>query len=111
MAINVPDPTPHQIAPSMVCYLFDKADVEQGGKYLGEFTVVAVADKQVQLQPSKKLTDAQIATLCNDKGPWVMYDTLLTDDHEIFENFDGLKNLLKTASELDYERDGKPDRE
>jgi hypothetical protein len=108
LAVTVPYPTPHQIAPSLVCYLFDKADIEQGGKYLGEFTVVAVADKQVQLQPSKKLTDTQIATLRNDKGPWVLYDTLLTDDHEIFQDFDGLKKLLKTDSLPEYEKDGQP---
>jgi hypothetical protein len=108
VAINVPYPTPHQIAPSMVCYLFDKADVEQGGKYLGEFTVVAVADKLVQLQPSKKFTDAQIAALRASQGPWVLYDTLLTDDHEIFQDFDGLDKLLKTASLSEYQQDGKP---
>jgi hypothetical protein len=107
VAINVPWPTPHQITPSMVCYLFDKADVEQGGKYLGEFTVAAVADKQVQLQPSKKLTEAQVTALRASQGPWVLYDTLLTDDHEIFQDYDGLDKLLKTASLPEYQQDGK----
>jgi hypothetical protein len=108
VAINVPYPTPHQITASMVCYLFDKAGVEQGGKYLGEFTVVAVADKQVQLQPSKKLTEAQIATLRASRGPWILYDTLLTDDHDVFQDYDGLDKLLKTASLPEYQQDGKP---
>jgi hypothetical protein len=108
VAINVPWPTPHQITPSMVCYLFDKADVEQGGKYLGEFTVVAVADKQVQLQPSKKFTEAQIATLRASQGPWVLYDTLLTDDHDVFQDYEGLDKLLKPASLPEYQQDGKP---
>ena len=107
VAINVPCPTPLQITPSMVCYLFDKADVEQGGKYLGEFTVVAVADKLVQLQPSKKLTEAEIATLRASQGPWILYDTLLTDDHDVFQDYDGLDKLLKTASLPEYQRDGK----
>ena len=108
VAINVPYPTPHQITPSMVGYLFNKADVEQGGKYLGEFTVVAVADKQVQLQPSKKLSEAEVAALRASQGPWILYDTLLTDDHEVFQDYDGLEKLLKTASLPEYQQDGKP---
>ena len=107
VAINVPWPTPHQITPSMVCYLFDKADAEQGGKYLGEFIVTAVADKQVQMQPAKKLTEPQVAALRESKGPWILYDTLLTDDHEIFQDYEGLDKLLKTASLSEYQQDGK----
>jgi hypothetical protein len=107
VAINIPYPSPHGITPSMVCYLFDKADAEQGGKYLGEFIADAVADKQVQLKPAKRLTDAQIAALRSSKGPWILYDTLLTDDHEVFQDFDGLDKLLKTSSLPEYQQDGK----
>ncbi len=119
VTIKVPCPAPHRITWSMVCYLFEKADAEQGGKYLGEFTVVyplpapappapaPPPDDTVKLQPSKKLTEAEMAALRASQGPWVLYDTLLTDDHEIFQSYDGLDKLLKTASLPEYQQDGK----
>lgn len=108
VSLNVPAPAPHQISQGMVCYLFDKKNFEEGGRYLGEFSAVAVADKQVQLQPTKKFSDREINALKNSQGPWFLFEAMPVDDHEIFQDYEGLDKLIPASTLNEYVQDGKP---
>ena len=54
VAVNVEQPDPHEIKVNMVLYVMSQA--EKGGYYVGEFRVVAVQDKKIELAPPSRST-------------------------------------------------------
>jgi hypothetical protein len=110
--VTINEPDPHGIAPGAVLYGFEEADVAKGGHYLGEFRVAKADEKQkeVVLAPTARLSPREIDRLEKAaKGPWVFYETMPRDNHEIFAALtDGEKGtLLPTSSLPDYVKDGK----
>lgn len=106
LQVDLPDP--HQIAESANLVLFEQRDVQEKGRYLGQFTVEAVAGKQIQLKPSMKLTDAQIKRLKDSRDKWCVYEAMPVDDHEIFTDCEELDKLIPQASLAEYQKDGQP---
>jgi hypothetical protein len=107
-----PDEKPgvHGIAPKTVLYAFEGADVQKKGTYLGEFVVKSVADKQVTIVPTDKLTLREVDQLGKAKGPWILYDILPRDNHEIFAGMsdEQKKAMLPPENLKEYLKDGKP---
>ena len=96
-------------------YAFEQTDVQKKGQYLGEFRVSSVADKKITLTPTGKLSDREVARLAKlakprTKGPWVLYEMLPRDSHELFAGLsdEQLKAMLPAASLPEYLKDGKP---
>ncbi len=87
VATDLPDP--HRIAEKTVLYVFEEADVQQQGSYLGEFKVTAAPEKerQVQFEPSMKLTQRELQRLGRSKGPWTLYEIMPIDDNCDYEVF------------------------
>ncbi len=119
VAVTTDLPDPHGIANSTVLYVFEEANTEEGGQYLGEFKVTAVAEKQIQLEPTMKPTAAQLKRLAKSRGPWSLYEVMPADDHDIFTKFDDdgklvpmdeadLKALFPEATVEQYVKDGQP---
>lgn len=105
-------PAPHGIADKTVLYAFEKADVDKGGRYLGEFKVVGVTATDVALEPTRRLAESQLQRLSQSKGPWVLFARLPLDSHrnEAFADLkdSDLKAMLPEGSVAEYLRDGQP---
>lgn len=111
-------PTPPGIKPQTVVFLFDggapqppAADgTRRGPQYLGQFTVTQVTAQQTTLQPVLPLDELERRRLAASPGPWIIYETMPLDRHEIFagKTDDQLKQLLPKKSVNEYIRDGKP---
>jgi soluble cytochrome b562 len=104
---------PHGIDPKTPLHVFDAKGIQQGGRYLGEFKVVRVdeANKQVDLQPSVKMTDAELKRLAASAAAnttWIMYEIMPVDTHKAFAglNEEELKKLLPAAGVEQYIKDG-----
>jgi len=104
---------PRGIAPKTVLYVFEGDDVRQGGRYVGEFKVVKVdeANKLLDLQPSMKITPAELQRLSAStagKAPWIMYEVMPADSHEAFARVDKeeLKKLFPAQIVEEYLQDG-----
>lgn len=112
VTVAVDQPTPHQIAVKSVLYVFDDNDIQQGGRYLGQFVVSDVAEKQVVLQPGYKMTPAEITRLQRAKAPWSLYQSLPGDSRELFAAWDEAtkKAMLPAATVDEYLQDGQPNK-
>jgi len=108
-------PDPPQVKVKMVLFVFDQAETQNGGRYLGEFIVSAVAGEsggQLQLQPSRKMAQADRERLVRSQARpepnWALYEVMPQDNHEIFEGLtDAEKTALLPASTVeDYLKDG-----
>ncbi len=124
LAVDTLDAVPdagevQQLPVQSVVFLFESKDLKDGGRYLGEFAVTAVAEKQgdnpkeLELQPTMKLADAQIQRLQASQQaqtPWIMYDIMPADEHEVFAELseEELKELLPASSVEAYVKHGKP---
>lgn len=110
VSVSVEDPQPHQIAENLVLYVFDDRPIAEGGRYLGEFKVAQVAEKQVALTPAWQLTPAELKTLQGATGPWALYDVMPPDSHKVFAdlNEEDLKGLFPGDQGKAYLKDGKP---
>ena len=82
-------PDPHGISPKSVVYVFEQKPASQGGSYLGQFAVVAVAPPLVQLQPSRQLSAEEMQRVTTSQETpntlWALYETLPVDDPAAFE--------------------------
>jgi hypothetical protein len=126
VTIAVPAPVPAGIQQDSVVYLFDDGEPEQpaangalrGPQYLGEFRVTKVTPPQGQ-QPTQatlepvlpmKPTDFELRRLAGSRGPWILYETMPMDRHEIFLGMpeDKLKQKLPKQTVNEYVRDGQP---
>lgn len=113
-----PAPVPAGIKAESIVYLFDDGAPQppaaggapQGPQYLGEFSVAQVAAQQVTLQPVLPMDEFERRRLAASRGPWIIYDSMPLDRHEIFlgKTDQELKQKLPAKSVNDYLRDGKP---
>ncbi len=116
ITLSIEQPVPHGIADKnkkAVVYAFEEADVQKKGQYLGEFAASGVDNKRVLLTPTAKLTTREInrlKKLAKTKGPWVLYEMLPRDNHELFAGLgdEQLKALLPAGVLPEYLKDGKP---
>lgn len=108
-AVVIEKPQPHGLTAKTVLYIFDANDVEKGGRYLGEFSVSAVAEKQIGLQPTHKMSERQLQQLGASRGPWNLYDVMPIDSHDAFagKSPEDLRKLLVEESVAEHARDGK----
>ena len=104
---------PRGIAPKTVLYVFEGTDVRQGGRYLGEFKVGKVdeANKLLELQPSMKMTPAELQRLAAStagNATWILYEVMPADGHQAFAHVDkeGLKKLFPAQTVEEYLEDG-----
>lgn len=90
-------------------YAFDSTPIKDGGRYLGEFRVTEVADKQLVLQPARLLSQRELDRLSQAKGPWTVCTVLPADNHALLagKTEEQLKTLLPADSIAEYVRDGK----
>lgn len=114
VAIELPEP--HGIGDRTVLYVFE----QDGGRYLGEFKVTAINDKQVELEPTRPLTDPvllangtpvqPLAVLGQSKGPWILCDLMPVDSCESFAGMtpDELKTILPADTVNEYLKNGQP---
>ena len=81
-------PDPHGISAKSVVYVFEQKSAGQGGSYLGQFAVVAVAPQMVQLQPSRTLLPQEMQrAMTSQQTPnmlWALFETLPVDDPDAF---------------------------
>ena len=102
-----------------VLYLFEDGPPQapgangapRGPQYLGEFSTAPVAGAlQATLQPVLPLDQFERQRLAASRAPWIIYDTMPMDEHDIFAGMTDqqLKQLLPKQSVNDYLRDGKP---
>jgi hypothetical protein len=111
-------PTPPGIKPQTVVFLFDNGAPQppaangtpRGPQYLGEFTVTQVGPQQTTLQPVLPLDEFERRRLAASPGPWIIYESMPLDRHEIFagKTDPQLQQLLPKKSVNEYIRDGKP---
>ncbi len=103
----------------MVLYAFEELNVKNKGdvlgdfdhgQYLGEFAVTDVKGKQVTFKPTYAMRPNEIDRLVKAKRPWVLYELLPRDSHEIFASLSDAdkKAMLPPESLRDYLKDGKP---
>jgi hypothetical protein len=119
-AINVaiPAPTPAGIKKESVVFLFDDGPpqppaangVPRGPQYLGQFTVVSAGPQQAALQPVLALDEFERRRLAASRGPWIIYETMPLDRHDIFagKTDQQLQQLLPKKTVNEYIRDRKP---
>jgi hypothetical protein len=73
-------PDPHGIAAKSVVYVFEQKAAGQGGSYLGQFVVVAVAPQMVQLQPSRQLSPQELQRVTDSQQTpnmlWALFESL-----------------------------------
>ncbi len=111
--LSVPSPDPHRITPNMLLYVMSGADVETGGRYLGEFRVDQLGERTTMaIVPTEKLDQEEIGQLVKSsldkKAGWTLYEIMPVDNREVFANLDPetLKSLLPADSVPEYKKDG-----
>jgi hypothetical protein len=104
LQMDVPDP--HRIEKDANLVLFEEKDVQEKGSYLGRFTVVGVAGKQIELKPSLRLTDREIKRLQASRDKWCAYEIMPIDDHEVFVGYADLDKIIPQESLPEYAKDG-----
>jgi len=111
ITITIGSPTPHEIAEKTVLYVFEDVDVRQKGRYLGQYVVSEVTDeKQIVLVPTGVLSPRQIENLAAAKRPWMLYELMPRDDHDVFAELsdEPLRTMLPADTVQEYLKDGKP---
>jgi hypothetical protein len=116
--VKVPAPTPAGMKKDTVVFLFDDGAPQppaangapRGPQYLGEFTVVSAGPQQAALQPVLIVDEFERRRLASSRGPWIIYETMPLDRHEIFAGKPDpqLQQLLPKKTVNEYIRDGKP---
>ncbi|MCC7475231.1 MAG: hypothetical protein IT425_07535 [Pirellulales bacterium] len=118
--VNIASPAPSGLdSNGTVVFVFEEGAPQppgengalRGPQYLGEFTVAQVSGQQAQLVPVNPLlpSDYQTRRLAGSRGPWVMYETMPTDRHEVYAawNDEQLQQLLPKATANEFVRHGK----
>jgi hypothetical protein len=110
-----PTPPGVKAEPGMLVFVFEDPPAAADGsqknaQYLGEFAVARVTPQQTTLQPVLGLDDFERRRLSASRVPWVIYETMPIDQHEIFasKSDQELKAKLPAKSVNEYLRDGKP---
>lgn len=79
VAVEFPDP--HRIQDKSIIYIFEEGDA---GHYLGEFKVDGVAEKQITLSPTMKLSPRQLKQIAGTRAAWLLYERMPVDRHDVF---------------------------
>jgi chromosome segregation ATPase len=98
-------------------YLFEQGPAQlpaadgkpRGRQYLGEFRVRDAAAQQATLVPVNPLDGFEQQRLAASRAPWVIYETMPSDRHEIFAGMteEQLKQRIPAKSVQEYIRHGK----
>ncbi len=118
LTVNLPAPVPAGIKPDTEVYVFEDGPPQalaatgapRDPQYLGEFHVAQVGPQQASLQPALPLDELERRRLAASRGPWIIYETMPLDRHEIFagKTEQELKQLLPAKSVNEYLRQDKP---
>ncbi len=102
----------------VVVFMFDDGQpqppaangVPRGPQYLGEFRATPTGPLQAKLQPVLALDEFERRRLATSRGPWIIYQTMPLDRHDIFagKTDQELQQLLPKKTVNEYIRDGKP---
>lgn len=105
----------NQFAKDMLLYAFEEGDDQSPGKYLGEFRVNRLGDKdkQVELFSTTQMVSSLAKNVTDSKSSWVLYEMMPTDDHEVFANLpDDQKKWIEPDQKRwganEYFKDGQP---
>ena len=107
-------PDPHGIETQTVLWVFDEIDRQNGGSYLGQFTVDAIAgqgNRLLQLKPSMRMSQEHRQKLQQSAAgngvTWALYEIMPVDNHDSLAGLDAeqLKALLPDSVE-EYIMDG-----
>jgi hypothetical protein len=107
LTFKAPEPG---LVPNTVLFAFDQKPRSEGGRYLGEFKVVAAPEGNptVQIAPTLPLSDAQTKQLAAAlPGTWTLYTTMPPDEAAVFAGLDDAARqaLLPPQSAADYARE------
>ena len=110
ISVAISEPVPHGIDDKTRLFAFDARPFSEGGRYLGQFKVLQVAENQVVIAPATRLTAAQRERVDASPGPWILYDVLPSDDHDVFADVpeDELDQWLPASTVDEYRKDGRP---
>jgi hypothetical protein len=110
MTVTTDLPVPNGIADKSTLYAIEETEVQKGGRYLGEFHVDGVDEKnkRITLAPNLTFSEEQLKRVAASKGPWTLYEHMPVDRHDVFaELTDAEKKALMPAGTVnEYNRDG-----
>ena len=110
ITVTTDQPEPHGIAEKAIIYAFEEADVQKDGRYLGEFKVTKSdpGQKQVELEPTRRLGARDLDHLAKVQRPWVLYEVMPRDNHDVMASLseDEKKAMLPAESQPEFLRDG-----
>jgi hypothetical protein len=95
VTIATDESVPSAFTKNMLVYAFEEGDDQPPGKYLGEFRVVEISERQIVLASTTPLVksdnpELKVKLLADNvlesRGPWVLYELMPTDEHEAFTN-------------------------
>jgi hypothetical protein len=96
----------HGLAENTVLFAFDSGGVADGGRYRGEFKVVAIGEDAptIDVAPNLPLTPSEMQDLAAVKGPWTLYMRMPIDDPAAFASLDEAARaaLLPKESTSEY---------
>ena len=74
------------VSDKSLLYLFEEGDDQSPGKYLGEYTVGSIDknNNNVVLLGTTQPTPIEANNLRNSRMPWVLYEMMPADQHELF---------------------------
>ncbi len=100
---------PHGIDNRMTLFVFEETPQTEGGRYLGEFKVQAVAEKGIGLAPAMQLTAEQLARLTQTQGTLTLCELMPADSHELMTALgeEALRKQLPPSVVDEYLNDGK----
>ena len=106
--VEIESPTePGGAGKGEIVYVFEKADVETGGRYIGEFNVLkkTSGDSGVvfDLVPTRKVQGVELTRITDKKGPWLLHAVMPRDSHRAFSRL-SLKGGKAEFTTLDEER-------
>jgi len=112
VVLTVASTAPHQIAEKTSLTVFSENEIQDGGSYLGEFTVTKVDGNKIEMTPMRKMTQAALERLIKATGTWSLYDIMPTDNQDIFAELgeQDLIALLPKTTVGEYIKDGGKDR-
>jgi hypothetical protein len=111
LSVTIGDPAiasvQDNIKDKAILFVFEE---RPGGKYLGEFKVSAVNQKQVTLIPALKFSDNEIQDIRNSTGGLTVSDIMPIDRNDILGGMDAgtLQQFIPADSIPEYVRDGQP---
>lgn len=106
VTLDTPD---HQISDKTVLYVFEEKLPLDGGRYLGEFKVDGVADKQIKLKPTRKMDKEEYDRVAGSASSWCIYERMPDDSHDLFAGMtEEESSVLPEALLTEIGKHGKP---